>query len=448
MHKVTDPLFRRRPGAVLVGVAVGRNSRAQAEENLQELSELARAAGVDPAGIFLQERDAIDPAFYLGRGKVQEIAEEVKGRHIEMAIFDDELSPNQHRNLEGVLHCRVLDRTLLVLDIFASRAKTSEGKLQVELAQLSYLLPRLSGKGVELSRLGGGIGTRGPGEAKLETDRRRIRKRIAALRNELASVKNRRAIHREARREIPAATVAVVGYTNAGKSTLFNALTQSMTPSSPKLFATLDPLVRGMKLQDGRLVLVSDTVGFIRKLPHQLVAAFRATLEEVTAAELLLHIVDASAENYRRQMRAVTEVLDSLECRGAVLLHVFNKVDLLDEASRSRLEREVRDDPQSVLVSAATGTGLPELGQMICSYLPDQRVPILVSIPYEEQHLRATLYEVGQVVSEQFLGGAVRIEALIDPATRGLFAPYRLDSSQLGPEPASEGVDLVRAWSP
>src|SRR6266571_396385 len=288
--------------AGLVGCYFHSRDRSRAEESLAELAALAEAAGAEVIERFLQERKQPDPALFVGRGKASELRLRVEDAGLDLLVFDDELSAGQQRNLEDVTGCKILDRTQLILDIFARRARTREGKLQVELAQLNYLLPRLSGKGTMLSRLGGGIGTRGPGETKLETDRRRIRSRIHVIGEDIDQVRRRRAQLRERRHKASVPTVALVGYTNAGKTTLFNALTRSEAEVSNALFVTLDPLVRQVRLPDSRELLMSDTVGFIDRLPHALIAAFRATLEETAEAELVLHVIDASSPERERHM--------------------------------------------------------------------------------------------------------------------------------------------------
>ncbi|MBI3939427.1 MAG: GTPase HflX [Acidobacteria bacterium] len=341
--------------ACLVGVFTRREMRAEADQHLEELRELALSAGARVKQSVLQFRPRLDPAYLIGSGKAEEIAQRVREQALDLVIFDETLSPAQQRNLESALHCKVVDRSALILDIFAQRARTREGKLQVELAQLNYLLPRLTGSGVALSRLGGGIGTRGPGETKLEMDRRRIRARISQIRAEIEKVRRHRQLHRTRRRGVPVPVVTLVGYTNAGKSTLFTALTRSATLRSDRMFATLDPLVRRIHLPSSGDVLLTDTVGFVRKLPPDLVAAFRATLEEIGEADLLLHVVDRSQENYRDQMRAVEEILADLGFCEVPILIVFNKVDLLPGALAD--ERDV----DSVAVSALKGAGLQEL---------------------------------------------------------------------------------------
>src|SRR5262245_38689063 len=308
--------------AAAVGCYRGPRERARAEESLTELEALAAAAGARVLARRLQERVKPDPALFLGRGKVEELRSAVEEAELDLVLFDDELTPGQQRNLEDKIGCKVIDRTQLILDIFARRARTREGKLQVELAQLKYLLPRLTGKGTLLSRLGGGIGTRGPGETKLEMDRRRIRGRIASLERSLDQVRRQRQLQRSRRQGIPLPMATLVGYTNAGKSTLFNALTGAGTVASRPLFATLDPLLRRLRLPTGLEVVLSDTVGFVRKLPHDIVAAFRATLEEVQQADLILHVIDVSNPAWPEQKTAVEEVLAELSVANTPRLEV------------------------------------------------------------------------------------------------------------------------------
>jgi len=348
----------RRPG-------LPPRAGAEGEESLQELAELSRSAGGAVLGVTLQRSPRPEPATLIGRGKIGEVQALARGEKAACVIFDNDLSPTQLRNLEQALGLKVLDRTQLILDIFARRARSREGQLQVELAQLNYLLPRLSGKGTLLSRLGGGIGTRGPGEQQLEFDRRRIRARIRKLREGIERVRSQRALHREHRREQRWQTVALVGYTNAGKSTLFNALTEAKVEASSRLFATLDPTVRAVKLDQHRQVLLSDTVGFIRRLPPHLIASFRATLEELEDAALLLHVTDASHPDREAQDAAVERLLESMGLGSTPRLKVWNKLDLLAPAERDHLPR----GPADIAVSALTGDGLGELRRQIADLI-------------------------------------------------------------------------------
>jgi GTP-binding protein HflX len=349
-----------------VGVARGSRDRGRTEASLAELGELAASAGARVVGTALQERSRLDPATLVGSGKADELRERCDDEQAELVLFDEDLSPAQQRNLEKLLDRKTLDRTQLILDIFARRARTREGRLQVELAQLDYLLPRLAGRGVLLSRLGGGIGTRGPGETKLETDRRRIRQRIQSVRREIEHVRRERLTRREARERHAAPVVALVGYTNAGKSTLFNALTRGSAAVSDQLFMTLDPLVRRVRLGPGRELLLVDTVGFVQKLPHSLVAAFRATLEEVVEADLLLHVVDASAQGVEEREAAVAAVLGEIGAGERPSLLALNKSD---RTGAERLAALVAARPGSVAVSALRGDGLDALRQKLAERL-------------------------------------------------------------------------------
>jgi GTPase len=356
----------------------------------------------------LQERARRDPATLVGRGKVAELKERCAEERVELVLFDDDLSPAQQRNLEKEIEKKTLDRTQLILDIFARRARTREGRLQVELAQLDYLLPRLAGQGVLLSRLGGGIGTRGPGETKLETDRRRIRQRIQSVRREIEHVRRERSTRREARARREAPVVALVGYTNAGKSTLFNALTRGGAPVSDQLFMTLDPLVRKVRLGPGRELLLVDTVGFVRKLPHSLVAAFRATLEEVTEADLLLHVVDAASEAVEEREAAVEAVLKEIGAGERPTLVVLNKADRADP-ERLRALGEAR--PGSVAVSALTGQGMGELLERAASRLELQPRRVTLRFAADDRRGIARVYASGRVLSHEVEDGQVTLEA-------------------------------------
>ncbi|MEW6365008.1 MAG: GTPase HflX [Acidobacteriota bacterium] len=345
--------------ALLIGLKLKRARQSDFMLSMDEMAGLALTAGATLAGRIVQERERIDPAYYFGRGKADEIASLCASEKAELALVNDSLSAAQARNLQERIDCKVVDRTQLILDIFAKRAQTQEGKLQVELAQLSYLLPRLTGKGVELSRLGGGIGTRGPGEMKLEVDRRRIRERIHKIHEAIDKVRMTRSLHRRRRERQGIPTLAIVGYTNAGKSTLFERLTRAHTLCSPALFSTLDPLCRRIRLPGGSLCYVSDTVGFIRKLPVELVAAFRATLEEVVNAHLLLHVCDASSLDLDGDIRAVDKVLADLGAERRPVIKVYNKCDLLPpDLSRRRTE-------DAVYISALRGDHIDALAMAI-----------------------------------------------------------------------------------
>jgi len=355
----------RREVAVLVGLRRPQQSRWDAEDSLEELAQLAISAGATPAFRVLQERFLPNPRTLIGRGKAEEVRA-ICEEGVDLVIFNDDLTGSQQRNLEGVLGRKVVDRTGLILDIFAQRARSKEGKLQVELAQLHYLLPRLTGRGVELSQLGGGIGTRGPGETQLEVDRRRIRRRIVKIEEELQKVRRHRALLRRGRQKQALLTAAFVGYTNAGKSSLLNALAHTALPVADKFFATLDPTVRKVIVPGGRVILLSDTVGFIRKLPHQLVAAFKATLEEIRASDLLLHVIDISHPDWQNQAQAVTAVLEELGAGAKPLINVYNKIDKLPYPEGvAFLARR----PGSVVTSARTGTGLADLKHTIAESL-------------------------------------------------------------------------------
>jgi GTP-binding protein HflX len=375
---------------------------------MEELGELARSAGASVVGTVIQERARKDPATLIGRGKVAEVARLADESRADVLVFDDELSPAQQRNVEDVAGRKTVDRTQLILDIFARRARTREGRLQVELAQLDYLLPRLTGKGVMLSRLGGGIGTRGPGETKLETDRRRIRQRIQSVKREIERVRRNRSTRREARQRAAVPVVALVGYTNAGKSTLFSALTRTETAVSDQLFMTLDPLVRKASLGSAREVLLVDTVGFIQKLPHGLVAAFRATLEEVRQADLLLHVLDASADDLEDREAAVESVLQEIGAADCPRITVLNKSDKTGEARAAALQAA---RPGSVVVSARTGHGLEELKSALTVRL--ELSPRSVRLRFAARDARgiAGVYTAGRVVAHEVDGDEVHIQA-------------------------------------
>jgi GTP-binding protein HflX len=400
-----------RERAALVGLLSGSTRHFDPEHSLDELAGLADTTGAVVVLRVLQERAKPDPATFLGSGKVASLAAACAAAGVDVVIFDNELSPAQLRNLEEALGVKVLDRTQLILDIFAKRASTREGKLQVELAQLKYLMPRLVGHGVALSRLGGGIGTRGPGETKLETDRRRIRHRISILGDEIEHVRQRRSQLRDRRHKAAVPTVALVGYTNAGKTTLFNRLTGAEAVASNALFVTLDPLVRKVKLPDRRELLVSDTVGFIDRLPHSLVAAFRATLEEVAEADLLLHVIDASSPDRDRHIEAVRRVLADVGAGTVPTAEIFNKCDRLTADERSRVAAL---HPGALCVSALTGDGREDLIAAVEGRLAldTTRVRLQFDAGDEGDRQRiAQLYRIGHILSHVASNGTVSIEA-------------------------------------
>jgi GTP-binding protein HflX len=396
--------------AALTGSAARSPSMPQfsAGESLEELRALASSAGAEIVGEFMQRRDRPDPATLIGRGKLAEIAAAAASVSADLILFDHDLSPSQQRNIEAVVGTRVIDRTQLILDIFARHARTREGQLQVELAQLEYLLPRLAGRGVEMSQLGGGIGTRGPGETQLETDRRKINRRIRHVQQQLENVRRIRAQQRQRRESVPVATLALVGYTNAGKSTLFNALTRADVLASSKMFATLDPTIRAVQLPSRRNVLLSDTVGFIRSLPHTLVSAFRATLEEVQRASLILHVSDASSPLSAEQDAQVEVVLKELEVEHKPRLRVRNKIDLLAAGQRDAL----RDDENTVHVSAVKGIGLSTLLDRIDQRLEEDAISrIHLRIPQSEGKALALLQARSRIYSRRYQDGVVELEA-------------------------------------
>lgn len=383
-----------------------------ADESLAELHTLAGSAGAKVVGEILQRRDRPDPATLIGAGKLEEIAGAAASVNADLLLFDHDLTASQQRNVEKIVKLRVIDRTQLILDIFARHARTREGQLQVELAQLKYMLPRLAGRGIEMSQLGGGIGTRGPGETQLETDRRKIYRRVRHVEQQLENVRRIRAQQRQRRESAPVAVVALVGYTNAGKSTLFNALTKAAVLSSPRMFATLDPTIRSVTLPSKRKVLMSDTVGFIRNLPHTLVSAFRATLEEVQRASLILQVSDASSRLSAEQDAQVEIVLKELEAEKKPRLRVMNKVDLLDVEVAEALVNDALLDAKTVYISAAEGIGLDKLLTRIDAMIEEDRISrVRLRIPQKEGKTLAILEAQARIYSRKYKDGAVELEA-------------------------------------
>ena len=401
--------------AVLVSVDTGE---FDVDSSLLELSELARTAGAEVICEMTQKRESPEAGTYLGRGKLEELAEYCENEKPDLVIVDGELTPAQQKNIERITDTRVIDRTTLILDIFAARALSGEGKLQVELAQLKYALPRLGGKGASMSRLGGGIGTRGPGETKLETDRRHIRRRISALSDDLKELEERRARHRERRKKDRVITVALVGYTNAGKSTLMNTLTDAGVLAENKLFATLDPTARALTLPDGSSVLLIDTVGFIRRLPHKLVEAFKSTLDEAVSANVILNICDASNEECAEHYKVTMDLLEELGCGDKPIITVLNKCDLVNDISIPMTN--------SVRVSAKTGEGLTELLEKVKEALPPTRKRVKILLPFSMGGVGAELRKTGVVHSEEYTADGLLLDITAEIFTLEKYKDYIL----------------------
>jgi len=418
--------------ALLVGLE--KQGKWAIEDSLSELSQLAETAGAQVLGTTWQKRERPDPALFIGRGKVQELNLMRQETGANLIIVDDELSPAQQRNLEKALGTKVLDRAALILDIFAQRARSHEGKLQVELAQLRYTLPRLGGQGLVLSRLGGGIGTRGPGESKLEVDRRRIRDRIGDIAQQIENIKKQRNLHRKRRQSTRIPTIALVGYTNSGKSTLLNILTASTVLAEDKLFATLDPTTRHIALPDGQEALLTDTVGFIQKLPHHLIAAFRATLEEVIQADVLLHIIDISHPQHKEQSQAVYQVLHELQVDTTHLITVLNKVDKLE--NHDMLGQLLLQD-NSIAISALSGVGTDKLLELVQNFLKDQTVEVALLIPYSDNNIIAKIYDVSTVLSTEYREDGIYVLISLPPDEIHRFSTYAIGVD------TTEGVDEI-----
>ena len=411
-----------REKAILVGLDL-QNSQGDIEISLNELALLADTAGADTLEIIVQKREKRDPAYYIGKGKAEEVAALAEMRGAGLVIFNDELSPSQLRNLDRLINLKVIDRTALILDIFARRALSREGKLQVELAQLQYLLPRLIGLGNQLSRLGGGIGTRGPGETQLEVDRRVIRRRISDLKKEISLLRKQRQLQRQRRKRNRCTVVSLVGYTNAGKSTLLNQLTGSDLYTEDKLFATLDPMVRRGILNDRTEVLFTDTVGFIENLPHQLVSAFRATLEEISAADIILHIVDLSHPDYNNHVSVVRQHLAKLvpDYHEKELL-VFNKIDVISENPAKQFHD--REYPEALYISGLTGSGLEDLKEAISTAIMVKRCAVRLFIPYSKGKIISELQKYGDVETLNYGDEYLEVNTILDRETLARYEAY------------------------
>lgn len=392
---------------ILVGISLREDD--DTEDSLDELGELAETAGAKVLGSVIQSREHIHPGTYLGAGKLQELRQIITEWGATGIICDDELSPAQLRNMEQELECKVMDRTLVILDIFAARASTSEGKIQVELAQLKYRMSRLTGLGVSLSRLGGGIGTRGPGEKKLEMDRRLIKNRISQLNRELKQVQKHREITRGQRERSRVKVAAIVGYTNAGKSTLLNRLTQASVLEEDKLFATLDPTTRNLKLESGQEILLTDTVGFIRKLPHHLIEAFRSTLEEAKYADMIIHVVDASNPQWEKQMQIVYQTLEQLGVSGKKRITLFNKQDKVTERE---LFRDLRAD-RALKVSVKTGEGMEDFLETLEKILREDKQLLEGVFPYEQGNQIPPIRKYGELLKEEYREDGIYVKAYV-----------------------------------
>jgi GTP-binding protein HflX len=411
--------------AILVNVTTTKSGRQEAEDSMAELAGLAVAAGAEVVGRIFQVRPRLNPRWLVGEGKVAEIARETRQERADLVIFDHNLNASQQRNIEDEVKVKVIDRSQLILDIFAQRARTNEGKLQVELAQLSYRLPRLRGRGLSLMQQGAGIGTRGPGEKKLEVDRRRITERITKIKREIDALQQRRSSQRESRRGSPVPTVSLVGYTSAGKSTLFNLLTREHRYTSSNLFSTLDPLLRRVSYPDGVLFFLSDTVGFIKRLPAELVTSFRATLEEVGEADGICHIVDVASASSDRQLEAVETILADIGIADIPVVKVLNKIDLLPDDERLMLLQRNRDpDVRTIAISAKTGEGVPDLMRRLREVLFADYKTFYIKVPREDRALTDTLSRRSLVLKRRESDGFVEFKVLAEPSRIVNFLPY------------------------
>lgn len=397
----------------MVGVRLQVEEKKRVEDSLAELARLTKTAGGVVSNRVIQELKQANPAYLIGRGKIEEVKDLISLRDADLVVFDSDLTPAQQRNLEGEFGVKVLDRTGLILDIFAQRAKSKEGKLQVELAQLNYLLPRLVGKGPSLSRLGGGIGTRGPGETKLEVDRRKVRDRVAKIKKDLEKVRNVRTLHRKKRGYISCSSLSIIGYTNAGKSTLLNHLSNAGVLVEDKLFATLDPTTRKIRLPNNRDVLISDTVGFIDKLPHQLIAAFKATFEEVNESDILLWVIDITHPRVGDHINSVNSVLKEIGVSQKPVIHLLNKIDKVDNTDHT-IECWQRLLDNCIAISALTGKGIDDLLYRIEELIPDKLKKVRLRFPVEAGDLISKIHRNGRIIRKDYIGKEVIVEAEMD----------------------------------
>jgi len=411
-----------RERALLIGTRNGNKREWDVSDSLEELSLLTKTAGACVVGTIIQELKKIDASLLIGRGKAEEIREVIKSHDIDLVIFDDDLTPTQQRNLEALFDTKTINRTGLILDIFAQRARSKEGKLQVELAQLTYNLPRLKGKGVRLSRLGGGIGTRGPGETQLEVDRRKTKERITKLKKEINKVRKVRSVHRLRRRFLSHSSIALIGYTNAGKSTLLNRLSSVGVLAENRLFSTLDPKIVKIGLPNNQEVFVTDTVGFIEKLPHQLIAAFKATFEEVNEADLLLHVIDMSNPRFEAQISAVNKVLTESGVSPKNIIHVFNKIDRVPH--RHMISSWLRKEEHSVAVSSLTGEGIDTLLTLVANFVSASLTKVRVKIPFDAGETISHILRKGNIITKKYSPTGVVIEAEINTALLDSLKPY------------------------
>jgi len=409
--------------AILIHLSTNKKDKLEAEESMKELRGLAHTAGAEIVEEIFQFRPDISPKYLIGEGKVSEISQLKEETEAELIIFDNDLRPIQQQNLEDDIQAKVIDRTQLILDIFAQRARSKEGKLQVELAQLNYYLPRLLGKGTALSRLGGGIGTRGPGEKKLEEDRRKIQERISKIKNEILKIQKRRATQRKRRKKGLIPVVSLVGYTNAGKSTLFNTLTHEKMFTSPQLFATLDPILRRVSLSDGLHFFLSDTVGFIKKLPVELITSFRATLEELKEADCILHVIDITSSTFERQITAVEATLSDIGIPDIPVINIFNKIDLLPN-KEELLGKNQSSDGRSIHVSAKTGDGIPDLKGHLRSVLFRGMELFYLRIPKSQKELVESFSRWTVILKKRENGDYSELKIMADPQKIINYLPY------------------------